>query len=75
MRDSVSRSVAEIETAIWRSIRSTEKALVLVQSMETFGKAMKFVGKEIPVEMDRDTLEHLKQVLAADLVRLKQSAQ
>jgi hypothetical protein len=69
-------SSAKRETELWNQIRNAESCIVEMRELDGFIKGFQFVGKRFPVVFRRETLEHIQQLLTADLARLrKETAQ
>ena len=64
---------AERETDnLWREIRRTQNCIAEVREWHAFIKGFRFAGKQLPVAIRKETMEHIEMLLTADLARLKQ---
>ena len=66
---------AERETDIlWREIRRTKNCIAELRELHAFIKGIQFAGKQLPVSIGKETMEHIEMLLTADLVRLKKQS-
>jgi hypothetical protein len=64
------QSVAH-QISSWQQIQRSERFLLEMRALDTFLKTMAFAGRELPVTVRPETMEHIMMLLTAELVRLR----
>ncbi len=60
--------------SLWREIRRTQTCIAELRELHAFTKGFQFAGKQLPVSIRKETMEHIEMLLTAELVRLKKQS-
>lgn len=61
---------AKRETNSWRDIRCIQGCIAEVRGWLAFIEGVRFAGKQLPISVQKETVEYIEALLTAELVRL-----